>query len=238
MSNEYPFASMRDSFDLSAYFVVGPQDCKDRPLTEVIDQALHGGATFIQLRAKGADASELTEMARAIAQIIEDNEKSDSVAFVIDDRADVVWQARRKGIKVDGVHIGQEDLPVPEVRRLVGPDMLIGLSTHTPEQAVAAVNAGADYIGVGPIFATQTKEDVVDPVGFEYLEWVARNIELPFVAIGGIKEHNIADVARHGARCCALVSELVGAQDIHAKVEAVRRAMKQGLDPDGTPAAR
>ena len=100
MSNEYPFASMRDSFDLSAYFVVGPQDCKDRPLTEVIDQALHGGATFIQLRAKGADASELTEMARDIAQIIEDNEKSDSVAFVIDDRADVVWQARRKGIKV------------------------------------------------------------------------------------------------------------------------------------------
>ena len=124
------------------------------------------------------------------------------------------------------------------LRRLVGPDMLIGLSTHTPEQAVAAVNAGADYIGVGPIFATQTKEDVVDPVGFDYLEWVARNIELPFVAIGGIKEHNIAEVARHGARCCALVSELVGAQDIHAKVEAVRRAMRKGLGPDGAPAAR
>ena len=99
MSNEYPYASMRDSFDLSAYFVVGPEDCKGRPLTDVVDQALHGGATFIQLRAKEADASELTDMARDIAQIIEDNEKSDSVAFVIDDRADVVWQARRKGIK-------------------------------------------------------------------------------------------------------------------------------------------
>ena len=76
----------------------------------MVDQALHGGATFIQLRAKEADASELTDMARDIAQIIEDNEKSDSVAFVIDDRADVVWQARRKGIKVDGVHIGQTDM--------------------------------------------------------------------------------------------------------------------------------
>ena len=107
--------------------------------------------------------------------------------------------------------------------------MLIGLSTHSPEQAVAAVNAGADYIGVGPIFATQTKEDVVDPVGFDYLDWVARNIELPFVAIGGIKAHNIAEVARHGARCCALVSELVGARDIPAQVEAVRLAMRQGL---------
>ena len=81
MSNEYPYASMRDSFDLSAYFVVGPEDCKGRPLTDVVDQALHGGATFIQLRAKEADASELTDMARDIAQIIEDNEKSDSVAF-------------------------------------------------------------------------------------------------------------------------------------------------------------
>lgn len=116
MSNEYPYASMRDSFDLSAYFVVGPEDCKGRPLTDVVDQALHGGATFIQLRAKEADASELTDMARDIAQIIEDNEKSDSVAFVIDDRADVVWQARRKGIKVDGVHIGQTDMEPREAR--------------------------------------------------------------------------------------------------------------------------
>ena len=129
MSNEYPFASMRDSFDLSAYFVVGPQDCKDRPLTEVIDQALHGGATFIQLRAKGADASELTEMARDIAQIIEDNEKSDSVAFVIDDRADVVWQARRKGIKVDGVHIGQSDMEPREARALLDQGVNIAFDT-------------------------------------------------------------------------------------------------------------
>ena len=120
MSNEYPYASMRDSFDLSAYFVVGPEDCKGRPLTDVVDQALHGGATFIQLRAKEADASELTDMARDIAQIIEDNEKSDSVAFVIDDRADVVWQARRKGIKVDGVHIGQTDMEPREARALLG----------------------------------------------------------------------------------------------------------------------
>ena len=97
MSNEYPYASMRDNFDLSAYFVVGPEDCKGRPLTDVVDQALRGGATFIQLRAKEADASELTDMARDIAQIIEDNEKSDSVAFVIDDRADVPGPRKGRG---------------------------------------------------------------------------------------------------------------------------------------------
>ena len=127
MSN-YPNASMRDCFDMSAYFVVGPQDCKGRPITDVVDDALRGGATFIQLRAKDADAKDITEMARDIAQIIEDNGKSDSVAFVIDDRADVVWQARNKGIKVDGVHIGQTDMEPREARALLGEDAIVGLS--------------------------------------------------------------------------------------------------------------
>jgi Thiamine monophosphate synthase len=98
-----------------------------------------------------------------------------------------------------------------------------------PEHAREARGLGADYIGVGPIFATNTKEDVVDPVGYEYLDWISRNADLPFVAIGGIKRHNIAEVARHGARCCSLVSELVGAPDIRARVEEVRKAMSTRL---------
>ena len=162
MSNEYPYASMRDSFDLSAYFVVGPEDCKGRPLTDVVDQALHGGATFIQLRAKEADASELTDMARDIAQIIEDNEKSDSVAFVIDDRADVVWQARRKGIKVDGVHIGQTDMEPREARALLGDEAIVGLSAET-ESLVRLINelpdGCIDYIGAGPLHVSTTKPE-------------------------------------------------------------------------------
>lgn len=162
MSNEYLYASMRDSFDLSAYFVVGPEDCKGRPLTDVVDQALHGGATFIQLRAKEADASELTDMARDIAQIIEDNEKSDSVAFVIDDRADVVWQARRKGIKVDGVHIGQTDMEPREARALLGDEAIVGLSAET-ESLVRLINelpdGCIDYIGAGPLHVSTTKPE-------------------------------------------------------------------------------
>ena len=81
--------------------------------------------------------------------------------------------------------------------------------------------------GVGPIFSTQTKEDVSEPVGYEYLEWVAKNCPIPFVAIGGIKEHNIGEVVKRGCTCCALVSELVGADDIAAKVASVREAMKR-----------
>jgi thiamine-phosphate pyrophosphorylase len=103
--------------------------------------------------------------------------------------------------------------------------MFIGLSTHSPAQAEAAVRLGVDYIGVGPIFATNTKKDVCDPVGLKYLDYVVRNIRLPFVAIGGIKEHTIAEVYRRGARCIALVTEIVGAPDIGAKVHALRAAI-------------
>ena len=162
MSNNFPYASMRGCFDLSAYFVVGPEDCKGRPVTDVVDDALRGGATFIQLRAKKMDAKELTETARDIAQIIEDNNKSDTVPFVIDDRVDVVWQARNKGIKVDGVHIGQTDMEPREARALLGEDAIVGLSAET-ESLVKLINelpAGCiDYIGAGPLHVSTTKPE-------------------------------------------------------------------------------
>ena len=160
--NNYPFASMRDCFDMSAYFVVGPQDCKGRPVTDVVDDALRGGATFIQLRAKNADAKDITEMARDIAQAIKNSGKSDSVAFVIDDRVDVVWQARDKGIKVDGVHIGQTDMEPQEARALLGEDAIVGLSAET-ESLVKLINelpSGCiDYIGAGPLHVSTTKPE-------------------------------------------------------------------------------
>ncbi len=147
--------------------------------------------------------------------------KQAHACFIVNDHIDIAML-----VDADGVHVGQEDLPVPEVRKLMGPDKIIGLSTHNPDQARQAIKLGADYIGVGPIFATQTKEDVCAPVGYEYLDFVAENINLPFVAIGGIKQHNINEVVRHGAKCCALVSELVGAEDIVKRVAEVRAAMK------------
>jgi len=191
-----------------------------RPLAEVAQALLGAGVRILQYREKKLKAGQMLEECRLLRRMTEEA----GACFIVNDHIDIAILAG-----ADGVHIGQEDLPVPEVRRLVGPDMLIGLSTHAPEEALSAVRAGADYIGVGPIFATQTKEDVVPPVGFSYLDWVSRHIDLPFVAIGGIKEHNIADVAAHGARCCALVSELVGATDIATRVTAVRQAMQKGM---------
>ena len=188
-----------------------------RPLEEVARALLGAGVKILQYREKKAKAGQMLEECRLLRRLTAEA----GACFVVNDHIDIALL-----VKADGVHVGQEDLPLACVRELVGPEMLIGMSTHSPEQARAAVVAGADYIGVGPIFATQTKEDVCAPVGFAYLDWVAANITLPFVAIGGIKAHNIGEVARHGARCCALVSELVGAPDIAAQVALVRRNMQ------------
>lgn len=190
-----------------------------RSVEEQARALLSAGVKILQYREKHAKAGVMLEECRALRRLTLEA----GACFIVNDHIAIAML-----VDADGVHVGQDDLPVPEVRRILGPGKIIGLSTHAPEQALAAAEAGADYIGVGPIFATQTKEDVCAPVGFEYLDWVVSHMKLPFVAIGGIKEHNIGTVAAHGAACCALVSELVGAPDIVAKVAAVRRAMASG----------
>ncbi len=188
-----------------------------RSVTEVVGALLDAGVRIIQYREKNKYAGEMLEECRALRELT----ARAGACFIVNDHVDIAMICG-----ADGVHVGQEDLPVPEVRRLVGPEMIIGLSTHKPEQARAALEQGADYIGVGPIYATKTKVDVVAPVTLDYLDWVVANQTLPFVAIGGIKAHNIAEVVAHGAACCALVSEFVGAEDIGGSVRAVRAAMR------------
>ncbi|MBQ7738174.1 MAG: thiamine phosphate synthase [Desulfovibrionaceae bacterium] len=189
---------------------------KGRPLKEVVGALLDAGIRIIQYREKHMHQRQMLEECRLVRAMTNDAK----ACFIVDDWVDLAILSQ-----ADGVHIGQDDLPVSEVRKLVGQEMIIGVSTHEPKQAKEAWADGADYIGVGPIFATQTKEDVVAPVGLSYLKWVVENLNLPFVAIGGIKEHNIAQVSACGAKCCALVSEFVGADDIKAKVKSVRKAM-------------
>ncbi|MDR1777164.1 MAG: thiamine phosphate synthase [Desulfovibrio sp.] len=189
-----------------------------RPIAVIAEALLGAGVRILQYREKSLKAGRMLEECRLLRALT----REAGACFIVNDHIDIALL-----VEADGVHIGQEDLPLVEARRLVGKGMIVGVSTHSPEQAHAARDAGADYVGVGPIFATRTKEDVVAPVGFEYLDWVSRNMDVPFVAIGGIKEHNIAEVTRHGARCCALVSELTGASDIPAKVAALRAAMKR-----------
>ncbi len=180
---------------------------------EVVRAMLDGGAKIIQYREKDMP------MKRQYAQCLKIREmtREAGALLIIDDHVDLAM-----AVEADGVHIGQDDLPIEAARALTGEEMLIGLSTHNIAQAKDAVRRGADYIGVGPLYETHTKVNVMAPVGLSYLDEVVRQIRLPFVAIGGIKQHNLAEVLHHGARCAALVSEVVQAPGITAMVRALQ----------------
>ena len=120
-------------------------------------------------------------------------------------------------VEADGIHLGQDDISIKEARKIF--KGIIGLSTHSPEQARKAVGDGVDYIGVGPIYSTKTKKNVCPAVGLEYLEYVAENIKIPFVAIGGIKENNIKEVISRGAKTIAVVTEITGSKDIMGTIK-------------------
>jgi thiamine-phosphate pyrophosphorylase len=179
---------------------------------DVVEQMIAGGAAIIQYREKRPQTSHrvMLDECRQLRAIT----RQHGVLFIVNDHVDIAMLT-----DADGVHVGQDDLPVDQVRKLVGPRKIIGLSTHSPRQAHSAMEAGADYIGVGPIFSTRTKEDVCDPVGLEYLAYAVKNVTIPFVAIGGIKTHNIEQVIRLGAKTICLVTEIVGADDIAAMTQ-------------------
>ncbi|MDY0391738.1 thiamine phosphate synthase [Desulfobulbus oligotrophicus] len=199
------------------YGITAEKFSAGRSNIEVVAKMIEGGIRIVQYREKRPYKSYGQMLAEC--RIIRKLTRDAGVLFIVNDYIDIALLT-----DADGVHVGQDDLPVPEIRRLLGPDRLIGLSTHDPEQAAAAVDAGADYIGVGPLFSTQTKEDVCAPVGLAYLEHVVRTSPLPFVAIGGIKESNLPEVIARGAKTVCLVTEIVAASDIVAMVQRLNAA--------------
>jgi thiamine-phosphate pyrophosphorylase len=172
---------------------------------------LAGGARLLQLRLKDASARELLAEARAILPLV----RAHGGRLVVNDRADV---ARLAG--ADGVHVGQDDLPVAAARRVVGPHALVGVSTHDVAQARAADAAGADYLGVGPVFATATKADALAPRGLALVRAVRAVVRRPLVAIGGIDVDTAASVRAAGADAVAMIGALVRAPDPAAVVRA------------------
>lgn len=198
------------------YAITAEEYSLGRSNIEVVQQLINAGVKIIQYREKEKKKLYKYEECKEIRRMT----REAGVTFIVNDDVDIAM-----AVDADGVHIGQDDLPIEEVRQLIDKEMFIGLSTHSPEQAKDAVRRGADYIGVGPIYATNTKKDVCDPVGLEYLEYVAKNINLPFVAIGGIKENNIAEVKQKGASCVSMITEIVGSEDIPKRVKALREKL-------------
>lgn len=178
-----------------------------RKADDVARLLVEGGVDIIQLRAKKESREQITEMARAILSIT----RPASVPLIINDYPDIA-----KEVNADGVHLGQEDLEEKAfemVRSQLGPDKIIGVSTHSVEQALAAEQLGADYIGVGPIFPTGTKPGRA-AVGLELIRQVAPRVKIPFVCIGGINHSNVRQVREAGARWIAVVSAILCANDV------------------------
>lgn len=178
----------------------------------VVKNMLEAGVKIIQYREKYKSFKEKYNECIAIKKLI----KKNNAIFIINDHPDLCLM-----VGADGVHLGQDDYHVKAVRKLIGDEYIIGISTHSPEQYKIAVNDGADYAGVGPLFETHTKDDIMPPVGLEYLRWVVKHERIPFVAIGGIKEYNVDKVINAGAKCICLVTEIISAKNIKQKIKGI-----------------
>ena len=193
-----------DKKDLLLYAVTDRHWLGDRTLYEVVKESLDGGATFIQLREKNLDQAHFLEEARELKKLCAEYQ----VPFVINDNVDIAMQ-----MDADGVHVGQSDMETGDVRAKLGPDKIIGVSAQTVEQAVLAEKRGADYLGVGAVFPTGSKDDA-DDVSHETLRAICQAVSIPVIAIGGITVENTPLLKGTGICGIAVISAIYGQENI------------------------
>jgi thiamine-phosphate pyrophosphorylase len=206
--------------DTDIYCITDSRQSLGRSNVETVRLMLEAGARIIQYREKDLKAGRMLEECLEIRALTRERE----VCFLVNDHLDIALLS-----DADGAHIGQDDIPLPEARRLLGQKRVIGVSTHRWSEAEAAIAGGADYIGVGPIFPTATKSST-PPVGYAYLEEAAAKCPIPFVTIGGINEKTIAGVVERGARCCAVVSAITLSDDIAGKIKLLRKLISEARE--------
>jgi thiamine-phosphate pyrophosphorylase len=205
------------------YLIVDRQACGDRPLLDVVRAATASGVRWVQYREKSLTRRARYEEALRLRLLTRET----GASLIINDELDLAV-----AVEADGLHLGQEDLPLPVARRWLGAARLIGVSTHTMEEARRASDEGADYIAVGPIFATTIKAARV-PVGCDAIRRVHAMTGIPLIAIGGITPENIGETLRAGAAGAAVISALCGAADVGAAVAAFDRSIaRRGASVD------
>jgi thiamine-phosphate pyrophosphorylase len=202
------------------YCITDSRQSRGRSVIEVVEAMLASGIKVIQYREKDKQGGEMLKECLLLRRMT----REAGCCFIVNDHVDIALLC-----EADGVHVGQDDLPLVAVRELVGPERIIGVSTHSRAEAQAAFDRGADYIGVGPIFATETKK-TTPPVGFAYLEEIAPISPIPFVTIGGINEKTVAEAVKRGAQCCVIVSDITLAEDIPAKVASLRQRIQEARE--------
>lgn len=208
------------SLDLRLYVVLDTGAAGDRSLAEVAREAIAGGATMLQVRAKSETTRCILELSRAVISVA----RPAGVPVVVNDRADIAVAA-----DADGVHVGEDDLPVAAARRIMGPRAIVGFSTARVALAQAAAAGGADYVGTGDVYGTSSKPDADRPIGLSGLAAVVRGVEVPVVAIGGVGPGRAAEAVRSGAAGIAVISAVVAADDIMRAASRLRQEVDRAL---------
>lgn len=208
---------MKAQPDYSIYLVTDESCLQGRALVDCVREALEGGVTLVQYRAKTASSAEMYAEALQLKALCD----SFNVPLIINDRLDIAM-----AVGAAGVHLGQDDLPCAAARRILGEDYLIGVSAHNPAEAKAALQSGADYLGCGAVFGTATKADV-KKLGTEGLAAICKAKGLPVVGIGGVTADNYREVRAAGADGAAIVSGILAQPDIRATVEAIAKVSQE-----------
>ena len=190
--------------DLSLYLVTDRDLSQGRATGNIVAAAVRGGITCVQLREKQASTREFVAEARAVKALLAAQERH--IPLIINDRLDVAL-----AVGADGVHLGQSDMELCDARRIAGANFIIGISAESVADAMAAAAAGADYLGISPVFATATKTDTASPLGLEGIRAIRAAVSLPLVGIGGINQNNASAVLQAGADGVAVVSAIVSA---------------------------
>ena len=208
---------MKAQPDYSIYLVTDDGCLQGRALIDCVREALEGGVTLVQYRAKTASSAEMYAEALQLKALCD----SFKVPLIINDRLDIAM-----AVGAAGVHLGQDDLPCAAARKLLGEDYLIGVSAHNPAEAKAALQSGADYLGCGAVFGTATKADV-QKLGTDGLAAICREKGLPVVGIGGVTADNYREVRAAGADGAAIVSGILAQPDISATVRAIAKVSQE-----------
>lgn len=208
---------MKAQPDYSIYLVTDDGCLQGRALLDCVREALEGGVTLVQYRAKTASSAEMYAEALQLKALCD----SFNVPLIINDRLDIAM-----AVGAAGVHLGQDDLPCAAARKLLGEDYIIGVSAHNPAEAKAALQSGADYLGCGAVFGTATKADV-QKLGTDGLAAICKAKGLPVVGIGGVTADNYREVRAAGADGAAIVSGILAQPNIRATVEAIARVSQE-----------
>lgn len=208
---------MKAQPDYSIYLVTDDGCLQGRALLDCVREALEGGVTLVQYRAKTASSAEMYTEAQELKALCD----SFKVPLIINDRLDIAM-----AVGAAGVHLGQDDLPCAAARKLLGEDYIIGVSAHNPAEAKAALQSGADYLGCGAVFGTATKADV-KKLGTDGLAAICKAKGLPVVGIGGVTADNYREVRAAGADGAAIVSGILAQPDIRATVEAIAKVSQE-----------